>query len=202
MSLVTIKVWTHCCAWDGGYTLHLFFFLNSTVTLHCQRLLLDPVDAHCVFLNSRSYVRNSVRMPALSSKAGVHAQCQAHVVLVQIFSLSVWCMDIFFNVYGLLLASLWLSKLFSVAAVSIYETQPHNSLSVYLNPPLVLLQKIFSHATDNKVGFTKFERKFQVGILSLFNSFGDLQCHHSSSFCSSTIAFLRAWLVCCFMMIW
>lgn len=100
-----------------------FFFVNSTVTLDCQRRLVDPVDADCVFLNSRSYVRNSVRMPALSSKAGVHAHCQARIMFVQILSTKRPTFgrgEHFLNVYGLFLASLWLSKLFSVAAQCLF----------------------------------------------------------------------------------
>lgn len=142
-------------------------FFNSTVRLH--KTALDPADAVCVFINSRSYVRNSVRMPALSSKAGVHAMRSASCYV---------CADFYFvsqlctrksGVKQYCPQSVRFAPNLSSGLTSFSKwhhwvcvTTRTDSATVYSMSPLMvcsLPSEIFLHAAYNKAVFTKFTRK-------------------------------------------
>lgn len=149
----------------------------------------------CVFINSRSYVRNSVRMPALSSNAGVRVMRAASCYV---------CADFYFvsqmcthrsGVKQYCPHSVWFAPNLSSGLTSFSKchhwvcvTTNTDSATVYLMSPLIvcsLPSEIFPHAAHNKTVFTEFTRKFSVSILSLFNPFR--WCiRHLSSVCYFT----------------
>lgn len=188
----------------------LLFLFNNTVTLDCQGLMLDPVDADCVFLNSRSYVRNSVRMPALSSKAGaVPAHSQAHIMFVQIFSLSTkrpHAHLVYGNIFSTCMFCSWLlSGLASFCqwqhSVYLWDWTTQQCICVS-EPSLSFVffpsWKYFLMLLTIKWGLPSSQESSKLAFwVYLTPSDVDLQCLLSLPFCSTTVAFLRAWLSCC-----
>lgn len=186
-----------------------FFFFNSTVTLNCQRRLLDPVDAVCVFLNSRSYVRNSVRMPALSSKAGVHAHSQAHNMFVQICSLSTkrpHARLVYSNIFSMCMVCFWLLSglaSFSQWQHSVYLWGLTTQQCICVSEPSLScvffpFWKYFLMLLTIKWGLpSSHENSKWAFWVYLTPSDVDVQCLLRLPFSPTTIAFLRAWLVCC-----
>lgn len=147
---------------------------NSTVPLH--ETALDPADAVCVFINSRSYVRNSVRMPALSSKAGVHAMRSASCYVCAGFYFVFQLCAHKSGVKQYCPESVWFAPNLSSGLTSFSKwhhwvcvTTNIDSATVYSMSPLIvcsLPSEIFPHAAYNKTVFTKFTRKFPVSTLT------------------------------------